>query len=230
MVQIIGRQIEVGIAKETVRGTAKTTADRWMRNIVANVIPHSDKVIDNATRARFEDGENSRIVRKWYEGSLEGIAHGDVLGFFLLNLYGTDTPAVATGVAYNHTFTVAQSPLHNSMTLFVKDASVVQEVIANAMIKTLEVNATTDDFVRFKADFVGGIGASNAASPSYGTEYDFIGRDITVKMAATAGGIAGATALPVRLRALNGIRRLCQTSCLVPTHPETSTTRCSPSK
>jgi hypothetical protein len=198
MVTIIGRQIELGLAKETARGTAKTTADRWLRKVTANIIPRAEKVVDDTTRARFEDGEGARYVRSWYEGDLEGIAHADALGLLFLNIYGTDTPAVATGVAYNHTFTVAQSPQHNSLTIFAKDGSVVQEVIANSMVSKLTLTASTDDFVRFNASFIGGVGTSNASSPSYGTEYDFISRDITVKIADTSGGIAGASAIPVK--------------------------------
>jgi hypothetical protein len=198
MVTIIGRQIEAGIAKETSRGTAKTTADRWMRKVVANIIPRAEKVIDDSTRGRFEDAEGQRTVKNWYEGDLEGIVHGDVLGYLLLNLYGSVSSAVATGTAYNHTFSLQQGAQHNSMTLFIKDASVVQEVIANCMLSSLELNASVDDYVRFKAAFLGGAATSNASSPSYGTEYDFIGKDITVKVAATEGGISGASALPVK--------------------------------
>src|SRR5438552_3490237 len=133
MGSIIGRQIELGIAKETVRGTAKTTADRWIKNVTANVVPKAQKVIDNATRGKFEDADQQRLVRSWYEGDIESIAHADALGFFFLNLYGTDTP-VAKGApntaVFDHTFSLSQSPQHNSMTLFLKDGGVVQEVIS----------------------------------------------------------------------------------------------------
>lgn len=203
---IIGRQIELGIAKETVRGTAKTTADRWLKNVTANVIPKAKKVIDNATRGRFEDADQQRMVQSWYEGDIESIAHADVLGWFFLNLYGTDTPVAKSApnaIVYDHTFSVAQSPQHNSLTLFIKDGGVVQEVISNGMIDKFSLTATMEEYIRFKASFKGALGASNAASPSYSTEYDFIGRDITVKMASTSGGLGGATAIPVKTLDIN---------------------------
>jgi len=201
MAQIIGRQIELGIAKETARGTAKTTADRWIKNVTANVIPKAQKVIDNATRGRFEDADQQRLVRQWYEGDLEGIAHSDVLGWFFLNLYGTDTPVAKSApnaVVYDYTFSLSQSPQHNSMTLFMKDGGVVQEVISNGMFDKFSLSASMEDFVRFKTSFIGAVGTTNAASPSYGTDYDFVGRDITVKMVSASAGLAGATAIPVK--------------------------------
>lgn len=206
MVTIIGRQIEFGVAKETVRGTAKTTADRWIKNVTANIIPKAQKVIDNATRGRFEDADQQRMVRSWYEGDLDGIAHSDVLGWFFQNLYGTDTPVAKSApnaVVYDHTFSLAQSPQHSSLTLFMKDGGVVQETISNAMIDKFSLSASMDEYVRFKASFKGAVGAANAASPSYGTDYDFIGRDIIVKMASTSGGLAGATAIPVKSMDIN---------------------------
>lgn len=199
MATIIGRQIELGLAKETARGTAKTVADRWIKNVVANIIPRAEKVIDDGTRGKFEDSDQARLVRQWYEGDLEGIAQADALGWMFLNVYGTVASAQnGTTGSYNHTFSVNQIPQHNSLTIFAKDGSVVQEVISNGMINQLSLMASMDDFVRFKAGFIGAVGSSNAASPSYGTEYDFIGRDITVKIADTSAGLAGAAAIPVK--------------------------------
>jgi hypothetical protein len=201
MAQIIGRQIELGLAKETTRGTAKTTADRWIKNVTANVVPKAQKVVDNATRGRFEDADQQRLVRQWYEGDVDGIAHADALGWLFLNMYGTVSSVAKSApntAVYDHTFSVNQTPQHNSLTLFVKDGGVVQETISNCMIDKLSISATMEEYVRFKATFMGAVGASNSASPSYGTEYDFVGRDITVKMASTSGGLAGATAIPVK--------------------------------
>lgn len=203
---IIGRQIELGIAKETVRGTAKTTADRWLKNVTANVIPKAKKVIDNATRGKFEDADQQRMVQNWYEGDIESIAHADVLGWFFLNLYGTDTPVAKSAPntsVYDHTFSVAQSPQHNSLTLFIKDGGVVQEVISNGMIDKFSLTATMEEFIRMKATFKGATGTANSATPSYSTEYDFIGRDITVRFASTSGGLSGATAIPVKTLDVN---------------------------
>jgi len=66
------------------------------------------------------------------------------------------------------------------------------------MINTLEISAAIDEYVRFNASFLASVGASNSATPSYDTEYDFVARDITVKIADTEAGLAGATATKVK--------------------------------
>lgn len=198
MATYIGRQVEYAVAKESSRGTANTTAARWARKVKINLLPKSEIVTDDTQRAVFEDSEGSRVVRTWYEGDVEGIVHADMIGYDFLNLYGSVSTATATGTAKAHTFSMLQSPQHPSYTSFIKDAGVVQEVISLCMTKALSIKATTNDYVRFTKSIIGAAATSNAASPSYGTDYDFIGKDITIKMASSSAGLSGATAIPVK--------------------------------
>jgi hypothetical protein len=71
------------------------------------------------------------------------------------------------------------------------------------MVGTLELSASVDDYVRFTAAFIAGVAAANADTPSYDTEYDFIARDITVKVATTEAGLTGATPIKVKNLSLN---------------------------
>ncbi|TXH44819.1 MAG: hypothetical protein E6Q97_32180 [Desulfurellales bacterium] len=208
MASIIGRQVEFGIGKETVRGTALTAAGKWIRKVTATILPKAQIVIDDTQRAVFEDAEGTRLTRTWYEGELEGILHADVLGYLLMNLYGTVNSATATGAAKDHTFSMLQSPLHPSYTMFMKDGGVVQEKISLGMVKELSIMAKTDDYVRFKSSFMGAVGSSNSDTPAYGTDYDFISKDITMKMASTSGGLSGATAIPVKELNINWTQTL----------------------
>jgi hypothetical protein len=78
--------------------------------------------------------------------------------------------------------------------LFAKDGDVQQLTIANAMINSLELNVAIDDLVRFTAGFIGGAAANDTDTPSYDTEYDFVARDVTVKVADSEAGLSGADA------------------------------------
>lgn len=193
--EIIGREIEAGYAVESSRGTAETTAEHWQKNVTASIIPRAEKVVDDATRGRFEDADQTRLVRKWYEGDLEGIVHADAIGYLFYNLYGSVTSSVVTSPVHSHTFTLGQSAEHPSITIFAKDGGVVQEVLSNGMVNTLELTASTDDYMRFTSNLFAKDASSNSDTPSYSTEYDFIGRDISVKIADTSAGLSGATAV-----------------------------------
>ena len=198
MSEFIGREIVMGVGVEAVRGTAETTATKGVRKVECNVIPRAERVIDDSTTGSLEDAENVRTVRKWSEGDVSGIAHADVIGYYFTNLYGGVT-SVASGSAYLHTFVLDQTIIHDTLTLFIKDADVRQEKIAGAVVSTLEITATTDDYVRYSASFMGKEGADDTSTiPALATDYDWVGRDIVVKVADTEAGLAGATALKLK--------------------------------
>ncbi|RKZ11030.1 hypothetical protein DRQ25_00795 [Candidatus Fermentibacteria bacterium] len=192
--EIIGRQIEFGVATEAVRSVAESSADKWMRKVTANIVERAEHALDDTTRGRLEDGEGRRVVQKFVEGDLEGVLHADVLGWFLSNVYGVVVSSNVVGSVYSHVFTLGQNIQHPSLTLFAKDGSVQQLTFANSMISTLEMSVAIDELVRFTVSFIGGVAADDTDTPSYDTEYDFIARDVEVKIADSEGGLAGATA------------------------------------
>jgi len=196
--EIIGRQIEFGVATEASRGVAEATADRWMRKVTANVVEKATHVLDDTTRGVLEDGEARRVVQKYIEGDVEGILHIDLIGWLFANIYGSVVTATVEGTVKSHTFSLKQNIQHQSLTLFAKDGSVQQQVFSNAMINTLQINASIDDYVRFSTSFVASAAADNTDTPSYETEYDFVARDIAIKIADTEAGLTSATALKTK--------------------------------
>lgn len=198
--EILGRQVEVGVAVESARGTAESTPARWMRKVTATFVHKVTKAKDDAVRGRLEESEGARVTQKWYAGDLTGILHADMLGYFLYSIYGAVSSALVSGssMAYDHTFTLEQSATHPTLTVFAKDGSVAQAAFGGALVGKLELSATVDDYLRFTASVEGCTENSDSSSPSYATEFDFIGRDVSVKIASTEAGLAGATALKVK--------------------------------
>ena len=196
--EIVGREIEVGVATEATRGTAETTADKWARKATANIVERATHALDETTRGLLEDGEGRRKVQSFIEGDLAGNVHADVLGWFLSNIYGKVVTSNVAGSVYSHVFNLKQNIQHQSLTLFVKDGDVQQLVFDNAMINTLELTVNQENQVAYAASFIAGAAADNSDTPSYDTEYDFVARDVVVKIAATEGGLAGATAVKVK--------------------------------
>lgn len=196
--ELIGKEIEFGIGVEKVRGTAQLTAEKWVKKVTANVMERAEKVMDDSTRNVLADSLGSRIVKKFIEGDVKGILHADPIGYMFYNLFGAVSSSNVSGSVYSHTFSVQNSIQHTALTLFMKDGSVDQLSLSNCMIGSLEISATTDDYVRFTASFQGKASATNADTPSYDTEYDFIGKDITVKFADSEAGLTTATAERVK--------------------------------
>lgn len=198
MSEIIGRDLEVGFATEATRGSAEASVDKWMRNVSANIRERSVQADDDSSRGVLEDMENRRVVQKYIEGDMEGIVHVDELGYLLASIYGKVSSAVVAGSVYDHEFGVKQDIEHQSLTVFAKDGSAQQLKFAGCMAGNLEINAAVDDFLRFKSSIVGRSAADDTSTPSYDTEYDFIGRDITIKIADSEAGLAAATAIKAK--------------------------------
>jgi hypothetical protein len=199
MSTFIGREISLGVGVEAVRGTAQPTADRWVRKTTMNVIPRAERVIDDTTFGRLEDAERVRTVRRWSEGDVEGILHADVAGYFFLNLYGEVESTVVSGEVTEHEFTKAPNNIQNpTLTLFTIDGGVRNSKVPGAVVSTLELTASTDQYVRFSTSFLGREAVSSDEEATLSDEYDWVSRDIAVKIAETSEGLAVATPLKLK--------------------------------
>lgn len=199
---IVGRQIEVGFAIEDNRGTAEAAAQKWAKHVSADIVPRTQKVVDDNTRGRLEDSQGARIVRKWYEGELSGVLHADTLGYLLLNLYGAVSSSNVSGSIYSHEFTLDQSIEHEALTIFRKDGGVENQAYGGGVISALEISASTEDYVRFSATVMAKNEQGHSLTPSYNTEYDFVGKDITIKVATSEAGLSGASAVKAKTLAI----------------------------
>lgn len=194
----VGRRLELGLAVEGVRGTAEAAPQKWAKHVTADVIPRTQKVVDDSVRGVLEDSEGARTVRKWFEGELGGILHADALGYLLLNLYGSVVSTTVTGAVTSHAFAMQQSIEHPTLSIFRKDGDVESKVYGGGVVSAFELSASTEDFVRFSATVMAANEDDHSEEASYDTEYDFIGKDITVKLATSEAGLSGATALKLK--------------------------------
>jgi len=214
MPEIIGRNIEIGVGVEKVRGTAQETAEKWVKNITANIVEKSENSVDASSHNVLEDSDGRRITKKWIEGELEGNVHADSIGYLLYNLYGSVSSSNVAGSVYSHVFNILQSITHPTLSLFAKDGSIQQSVFNNGMISTLDINAVVDDYLKFTSNFMAKEAAANADAPSYDTEYDFIGRDITLKIADTEAGLVAADAICIKEFGISYDTGLISDNCL----------------
>ncbi len=196
--EILGRQVEIGFAVEGTRGTAETAASRWSKKVTASIMPRATLAADDGTRGQLAESDGRRIVEQWVDGDVSGIMDADTIGYLLYNIYGAEALATVAGSVVDHTLTLDQSLQHPALTIFAKDGSVANTRCAGGVVNTLDISATPDDYVRVAANLIARGFASSAASPSYGVAYDFIGRDVSVKVADSLAGLSAATALALK--------------------------------
>ena len=193
----IGRLINVGVAKESVRGTPEAAATFWMPKIDFDFNPRADYAINESGLGVIDGRNDAKVVEKVGEGSFGGIVYDKNFGLMLAACLGTWSTSVVADSAYTHSFTRLNTNQHPALTIFNKDQN-VDEKYALAMLNQLTINCVLKDFVKFSAGFLSKVGASTSSTPSYTSENPFLATHVTVKFADTVAALGTAVATPVR--------------------------------
>jgi hypothetical protein len=196
MATLLGRQFDIGIGKETSRGTV-VVADFWEKQVEVDIDDKFDSVVIDTALGQIEDSEDAVIARKWSEGSIRAHAKSESIGLWLLSVMGTDTPATVESGVYDHVLTVAQTNTHQSLTISTNDA--IQDYrFANCAVQSFELIVEAGKLVDYKAKFIGRNGATATNSVSFSSSEKLFTASMAVfKHATTSGGLAGATATKI---------------------------------
>jgi len=178
----IGRLADVGLARETNRGTAETSAKFWIPKTSVDFNEVSVKTIEDSGLGVIDGRAGAEVVKKMAEGPLGGIVYDRSFGL---------------SSVYLHKFTRLNSNKHPSLTIFYKDEN-LDEKYALAMLNELTINMVLEDYIRYTAGFMSKISAANTSTPSYSAENPFLATHATVKFAASTAALATASATAVR--------------------------------
>lgn len=195
MTRIAGRLVNVGIGKETVRGTA-VAPGYWLPNTELDFDDKITKVQNKSSLGVIDSVNNAHITQQWAEGSLKGIVYRNSFGLILANLAGqTSTDAVVETTAKKHTFTVLSTNTGLSCTIAEKDANLGLR-FALAILDELQLDYVTNNYVMYSAKFISQASSAVSDTPSYVTESEFIPKHSVFKTAATGvSNLSGAVAL-----------------------------------
>jgi tail tube protein len=195
MAKIIGRQFQVGIGKETTRGTI-VAPTYWVPFNDLTLDEKQEKVFDAQSYGIIEDSVAALTTKKYVEGSLSSNLHDTSFGLILYALLGTLTSHSAhsgESVVYDNIFNVAESTQHQSLTLAIHDPATSQDYAhANAVISKLEIKYALKQFVQFTASLMGQTGTTESAyTPSNTTENRFVPQYLNLNFAPTVAGVEG---------------------------------------
>lgn len=198
MTKYIGRRVNVGLAKETVRGTAVAAA-HWMPKTAVAFFDRTNKIHSEMNYGTIGDGAQAYKTNEWAEGTIETELNDRAFGLILLAAFGTLVTTGPSDSAYTHTYSLQNDNQHDSLTITLADPDRTDQY-ALGMLNSLEFNVAPDEVVTVVADFMARTGRSvAAASPSYATAFNkFLGRHASVKIASVVGGLAAATALTLK--------------------------------
>ena len=193
----IGRLINVGLARETQRGTAQASATFWIPKVDFDFNPRADYAINESGLGVIDGRSDAKVVEKVGEGSFGGIVYDKNFGLLLAACLGTWSTSEVSDSAYTHSFTRLNSNQHPALTIFHKDQSVDEEY-ALGMLNQLTLNCVLKDYIKYSAGFMSKVGADTSSSPSYTAENPFLATHVTVKFADTIAALGTASATSVR--------------------------------
>jgi hypothetical protein len=195
MAKIIGRQFQIGIAKETTRGTVAAPTF-WIPFNDFTLDEKQDKVFDSQAYGIVEDTVSAQTTGKKVEGTLSANLYDSTFGLVLFALLGTLTShSLHSGetTVWDNIFNVAESTQHQSLTVAIHDPATGQDYAhANAVISKLEIKYALKQFVQYTATLMGLTGASQSSyTPANTAENRFVPQYLTLQMAPTVAGVEG---------------------------------------
>lgn len=202
MTKYIGRLVNVGLAHETVRGTAVAAA-HWMPKTAVAFFDRVAKWQSQMNYGTIGDAAQANKIMEWAEGTIETELNDRSFGLILYAMFGTLVTTGPVDSAYTHTFSLQNDAQHDSLTITLADPDRTDQY-ALAMLDSLEINITPEEMVMITAAFKARSGrAVAAASPSYVAFNKFLGRHTVIKLATVVGGLAAASAISIKSMKIN---------------------------
>lgn len=210
MAKMIGRLVDVGIARESSRGTAVVPAF-YVPKMAFSV---EDRVTKAVSRANYGnigfEGNQALVAQKWAEGELEMPIFDKMFGLLLYNLLGSLSTSGPSDSAYTHTFSLANSSQHQSLTIAVKEQGLSTSMLfALSMIDKMEITMMPDAVVTVKVTFMSRRSKDYTFSnASVTAENKFLGRHLIFKLATLTSGLSAASAISLKKLVLRFEKRL----------------------
>ncbi len=198
MTDFSGRKVATGIAKEPTRGTGVTPAF-WLGWTSFDFDDMGKTTLNQSAINVLDENSGAEVTETWGGGKIEGIVPDESIGLLLYALMGSHAVAAhpAETIVYDHTFSESQTNTAQSVTITRKDPNLDQQ-FALAMLKTLELDVVTGEYVKFSSDWVSQPSTVGTDTTVFIQENNFISKDVVLKIAANTAGLTGA--LPVHAK------------------------------
>lgn len=195
----IGRLIQVGITRETTRGTTPAAASYYIPWAELDLDEKKRFVIDEQTRGVIEDSVGQSLVSEWAEGTIKAPIGDKHFPLFLYAIFGTLSSSGIVDSAYTHTISVQQGAQHQSVSFYLDDPLAAQDyTFGNGMVSQLEIQYERDQFITYVANIIAKKGVTATLTPAATTENRFLPQHVSFKVATNQAGLTGASAISIK--------------------------------
>jgi hypothetical protein len=194
----IGRRESIGVGIETAPGTA-VAPQSFQRHLALTLDQKTTVAQNKSAMGRIEDINDSAVTEEWSEGSVNGKVTDLTFGYFLLNMFGTDTATIhaTETTVYDNLFTVLQTSPPPSLT-FCRVNPIQTRRYALGYQSSLEIDIKQNDWVQFTSTIVAKNGTNATDTAAYVAEREFTSKHVTTKIATNIAGLTAATPLQIK--------------------------------
>ncbi len=187
-----GRKVAVGVGKEVTRGTA-VTPSYWLGWMSTDIEDTGKTQMNESAVNVLDKNVGAEIVELSGAGKIDGLITDQSFGLILYALLGSHSAALHASetIVYDHTFTESQSNQCQSLTITRKDPN-VDIRFALAMLKSLELDVVSGDYVKMSTDWVTQPSATGADTTAFVQENHFTAKMASLQLAANLAGLSSA--------------------------------------
>jgi hypothetical protein len=196
MPRIIGRLTNIGLGKETTRGTV-VAPTYWVPVRDLDFDDHLEMKDNESGFGTIDAVQDSGILQQYADGGFGGKIFDMSEGLILSGVFGQAPTSVqrASSGTYDHTFLMLQNNQHRSLTVAIKEANNNLRY-GLGMVDTYDLEATLDDFVHRDVGLKAKKGVTGSDTVATTNENEFLPKHMNVRFAAVAASTAAtATAL-----------------------------------
>jgi hypothetical protein len=206
-----GREIALGAGRELTPGTT-VAPGFWIKTLDQGFKERADKEVNESSLNVLDAENDSEVMATYGQGPIGGKVGDRTIGLLLAWFAGaapvTTDNADTDASVKDHTITPAQLSEPMSLTLALKDKNRDQR-FPMARPASWNLNIEAGQWAKWSAEAISKAPTNGAGNTViYTAENEFKYKHASVKLAANVAGLAGATAIPLRVFNWNGEQSL----------------------
>lgn len=202
MTKFVGRRGQLGLAIEATRGTA-VNPSFWVPWATMSFRDMIEQAREEQGQGVIADSDSAYVVQKFGEGEVEAQIYDKALGVVLTGVLGA-APSTAGSDPYTHTYTLSNSNLQKSLSLYWKDpdrSDLYRLGMVDSFQIAVEPNGLVNYTLGFKSKTAQEWTSQTANYTSLGNK--FLHQHVQVRLAATVGALSAATPISLKNLELN---------------------------
>lgn len=198
----VGDKVELGIGRESTRGTGVAAA-LWVPAVGFDFQQRVNTQSIAGAQGKIIGTEEEKILQKFGQGTISMDLRANAVGYFLTQLFGDVDTTDTTGGDYSHVFNLTHSNTHPTLSLFIKDANKSERFVRSAL-ESLAWNYSADAVSTIEVGFMSEPPEDSAATSDYTTQdYVFPPGTASFKVASAQSGLTAASATVLNNWTLN---------------------------